>query len=264
MRAAAAAALALWWAAWAHAAPFVLASQRLEVDAERGRVRAWDVRLTDGRRVVTAPELVLDRPAGVGTLSGGVRATGPEGELRSRAAQVRFTPQLELVAVEAFGAAQLLSHRGRLVADRVELDLRAGVASARGSPAQLVADDVTATSGRVVYRTREQTAVLEGPARFEAEGAALQGRQAAFDLRGQTATVQGPVAFRFPQGRGAAQQARADFRAGRVDLEGPVRARWRGSVLEGRRMVVWYREGRLVVEGPGRMTVPEEDLRQIP
>lgn len=257
-------ALAVAWAGVAGAAPFVLTGQRLDLDAERGVLRAWQVRLTDGRRVVTAPELVLDRRAGVGTLAGGVRATGPEGELQSRSARIRFTRTLELLEVEARGGAQLVSQGRRLVADRVQLDLRTGVAAAEGAPVRLVLDDVTAAGGRVVYRTREQTALVERPARFEAERAALQGRQADFDLRSRTATVLGPVAFRFPEGRGAARQARADFRAGRVDLEGPVRMRWRASVLEGRRVVVWYRQGRVVVEGPSRMTVEEEDLPRIP
>ncbi len=255
---------AVFWAAGVAAASFVVTGARLDLDADRGVLRAWQVRITDGRRVVTAPELLLDRAAGVGVLSGGVRATGPEGELRSATARIRFTQTLELVAVEAEGQAQLASRDGRLSASRVTLDTRRGVAVAVGSPAVLATEEVTATGRRMVYRSRQQEAEVGAPARFETRHGAVQGRDAAFDLKGHTARLAGPVAFRFPAGGGEAREAVADFAAGRLELEGPVRMRWRGSTLEGRRAVVWYREGRVVVEGPSRMRVEEEDLPRIP
>ncbi len=265
LRAAAlAAAAALCGAGWASAAPFVVTGHRMDLDAERGVLHAWGVRITDGHRAVVARELVLDRAAGLGVLSGGVRAVGPEGDLRSSTARIRFTPALELVAVEAEGASQLRAGSRTLAAQRVRLDVRTGVAVAEGQPAVLTSGGVKATGSRVVYRTREERAEVAAPARFEAEQGALQGRDASFDLRAQTARLAGPVAFRFPSGRGVAQGATADFAAGRVDLLGPVRLRWRASVLEGQRVVVWYRQGRVVVEGPSRMRVEEEDLPRSP
>jgi len=262
--AAAVALAAVLWVAGLAAASFVVTGARLDLDADRGILRAWQVRITDGRRVVTAPELVLNRAAGVGVLSGGVRATGPEGELRSATARIRFTQTLELVAVEAEGQAQLSSRDGRLSARRVSVDTRRGVAVAVGSPAVLATGEVTATGSRMVYRTRQQEAEVGAPARFETRHGAVQGREAAFDLKTHTARLAGPVVFRFSAGRGEARQAVADFAAGRLELEGPVRMRWRGSTVEGRRAVVWYREGRVVVEGPSRMRVEEEDLPRIP
>jgi len=258
----AAAAAVLWGAA--AAAPLVLTSQRVDLDATRGVVQAWQVRLTDGRRVLIAPQLVLDRRAGVGVLSGGVRAAGPEGHLSSRTARIRFTPTLELLAVEAQGDGQLTSSGRRLAADRMQLDVRTGVAVAEGRPAVLTLQEARAAADRVVYATREQKARLGPAARLEAEGAVLEGGEAGFNLQARTAIVEGPVTFRFPAGQGVARQARADFRAGRVDLEGPVRMRWRSSGLEGRRVMVWYRQGRVVVEGPSRMTVEQEDLPRTP
>ena len=55
-RLAVAAAAAVLWGA-AAAAPLVLTSQRVDLDATRGVVQAWQVRLTDGRRVLIAPQL---------------------------------------------------------------------------------------------------------------------------------------------------------------------------------------------------------------
>ncbi len=259
-----AAAAVACWAAAAAAAPFVVTGSRLDLDAEGGLLRAWQVRITHGQRVLTGPELVLDRAAGVGVLSGGVTATGPEGELRSQVARVRFTRGLELLTVEAVGQAQLLSGGRKLAADRMSLDVRTGVAVASGRPAVLAAEEVTASGGRLVYRSRQQQAEVQDPARFETARVALQGREATFHLATQTAHLTGPVSFRFPSGRGVASGAAADFRAGRVDLQGLVRMRWRGSVLEGRKVVLWYRQGRVVVEGPSRIRVEEEDLPRIP
>lgn len=248
----------------AAAAPFVVTGSRLDLDAQRGLLRAWQVKITDGKRVLTGQELVLDRAAGLGVLSGGVSGTGPEGRLNSRLARVRFTRQLELLAVEAEGQAQLTSGGRRLQADQVSLDVRTGVAVASGRPAILTAEQAVASGTRLVFRSREQRAEVYSPARFETPEGALQGREATFDLSSQTAILLGPVAFRFPSGRGTAQRAAADFRAGRVDLEGPVRMRWRGSVLEGRKVILWYRQGRVVVEGPSHMRVEEQDLPHIP
>jgi lipopolysaccharide export system protein LptA len=258
------AAAALGWVGSASAASFVLTAQRVDLDADRGVVRAWQVRITDGLRVVTAPELVLDRGAGLGTLSGGVTATGPEGHLRGRTARIRFTRSLELVQVEADGDARLQRGRWTLSADQLRLDTRSGVATAQGQPARLEGEQVTAIGTRVVYRSRQEEAELGSPARFETQEGALQGSSATFRLRGQTARVAGPVAFRFAAGQGSAREAVADFARGRVDLVGQVRVRWRSSVLEGQRVVVWYREGRVLVEGPSRMRVEEEDLPRTP
>ncbi|MCS7235235.1 MAG: hypothetical protein RMM30_04570 [Armatimonadota bacterium] len=263
-KAALAAAAALAWVGPAAAASFVLTAQRVDLDAERGVVRAWQVRITDGLRVVTAPELGLDRGLGVGTLSGGVAATGPEGQLRGRTARIRFTRGLELLQVEAEGDARLRQGGWTLSADWVRLDVRSGVATAQGRPARLEGEQVTATGSRVVYRARQEEAELESPARFETQEGALEGTSATFRLRGKTARVAGPVEIRFAAGRGAAQEAVADFARGRVDLVGQVRVRWRSSVLEGQRVVVWYREGRVLVEGPSRMRVEEEDLPRTP
>ncbi len=259
----AAVAAALMWVASAQAA-FVVTAERLDLDAERGRLRAWQVRITDGDRVLTAAELVLDRTAGVGTLSGGVRAVGPEGELRSQRARIRFTRTLQLLQVDAEGGSRLRSRGWTLSADRVQLDVRIGVGVGAGRPAMLAGGEVTAAAPRVVYRSREQVAALAAPARFETAQGTLQGQESTFRLREQTAHLAGPVAFRFPAGQGVAREAVADFSQGRVDLMGPVRVRWRSSVLEGQRVVVWYRQGRVVVEGPSRMRVEEEDLPRSP
>ncbi|MDR7477829.1 MAG: hypothetical protein QN136_08770 [Armatimonadota bacterium] len=255
--------VALLGAASAQAA-FVVTAERLDLDAERGWLRAWQVRITDDGRVLTAAELVLDRAAGAGTLSGGVRALGPEGELRSRAARIRFTRALQLLQVDAEGGSRLHARGWTLSADRVQLDTRSGVAVATGRPAVLTGREVTAAAPRVLYRSREQQAGLAAPARFETPQGTLEGQESTFRLREQTARVAGPVAFRFAAGQGVAREAVADFAQGRVDLMGPVRVRWRSSVLEGQRVVVWYRQGRVVVEGPTRMRVEEEDLPRSP
>ena len=263
-RAALAAVLVAAAVATAHAASFVVTSQRLDLDAQRGVLRAWGVRITDGLRVVMAPWLVLERQAGLGVLEGGVQARGPEGELRGQVVRIRFTPALEFTRFEATGSPRLVSEGRVLSSSRLTLDPRSGVATAEGAPRLVVPPDLRATGGRIVYRSRERTAHVASPARFENREGALQGRDAEFDLKSQTARLEGPVSFRFPAGRGVAQAAVADFGQGRVVLAGPVRMRWRSSVLEAERVTVWYRQGRVVVEGASRIRVEEEDLPQRP
>lgn len=251
-------------AAAAHAASFVVTSERLDLDAQRGVLRAWRVRITDGLRVVTAPSLLLQRDAGWGVLEGGVQARGPEGELRGQVVRIHFTPSLEFTRFEATGSPRLVSEGRVLSSSRLTLDARTGVATAEGNPRLAVPPDLQVTGSRMIYRSRERTVQVASPARFENREGALQGQDAEFDLPSNTAELSGPVSFRFPAGRGVARAAVADFTRGRAVLAGPVRMRWRSSVLEAERVTVWYRQGRVVVEGASRIRVEEEDLPQRP
>ncbi len=248
----------------AHAASFVITSQDLELDAQRGVLRARDVRITDGPRILTAPRLFLQRDAGLGTLEGGVRVVGPEGELRAPVLQIHFTRSMELTRLEATGGARFVSEDRVLSASRLTLDPKTGALTGEGGPRLAVPPDLVVTGSRMVYRSRQQTLYVASPARFENRDGAVQGRDAEFDLRSQTGKLTGPVSFRFAAGRGAAQSAVVDFTQGRVLLAGPVRIRWRSSVIEAEQATVWYRQGRVVVEGASRIRVEEEDLPQRP
>jgi lipopolysaccharide export system protein LptA len=228
------------------------------VDATRGRAEGWAVRLSDGTRTFTAPRLVLDRDRGTGRLEGGVRGEGPEGTLRGRALEVRFTPRLELTWVALLGEAQLRSGDRVVSGERITLDPRTGVAAAEGAPVVRIGE-AEIRARRIVYRSRAGTASASGPCTVRTPEGTLWGSGVEADLRRQVVAVSGPLRFTLRDASGSADRAGVALGEGRAVLEGHVRVRWRASMIEAGRVVVWYRWNRIVIEDESRIRIGTED-----